>query len=862
MRSTTALEELDEAFSRRLEGRRLSTALGLRSLETVIKMTERKGVDPRNGDPWSLWNVSVKPLGESDLEDVTYHRYPLLRTCVHRVCVVERNAGGEMEFVVEGLPKFEAFSAHVDEDDTAEDDAGAAAASEPDFGHGARSVFAWEKINGHMWVAHARRDAHGVPWVYAGTKNCIHKHLLHMDLNSDLCPTTMVADVFKGLQAKYRLYGEELLEALLAEVVVGEIQTNQHLVFHDPPGDMIAFNTSPATDRLFRKPGVQGPFSVAHMRSAATLARFRSGYNTEGLMLVTTAALVAVALLTDKVLLRLKFKSVWYIIVRALRQLWQDAWTALQGKQKMLHRILQHNLYMLVDIAFLMRVFEQYLCPLIEYMVAHKVQRRVIAFNGTGFAHVLEAFRVSKGWTYEWLNGLFQVPEAACSVEEARAALAGAASASAAASCLVVASACMGPGVGKTRVMKEVRRCLETEFKSYSVCDMSQDQFSPSADFYPALADAMKRVDVVVLHRCNFSERDRAGVVRVVNKAGGRLLFVQPREDPRGLDMLFASLRGALSEAPDRAVHPSLGSDKPASLKLRVASAFWVGMERVGPAEVAATVCVPVLVPGATLPPELTKALQTFGADMQRRNRNFALQHLPDMPALVGLIQGGPELRRPVDDIVRDVVAAVKDFAGRGGVDAAGAAASAAGGGSAGAADAVDSADAAGASCASGASAAGGGSAGADAAVAGRVEYVGLFFKEPLAEFLVGKPDKGVSISADHVTVKFRPNAADLETLQTCLGRSFEVHITTVHKAIDGSIAALGVEVPDAQLAAHLGATGHITLWHSKLRKPVFARELVALDCPIEKEVTVLSEVRTVMARLDFAYDKSRRSRR
>jgi hypothetical protein len=172
----------------------------------------------------------------------------------------------------------------------------------------------------------------------------------------------------------------------------------------------------------------------------------------------------------------------------------------------------------------------------------------------------------------------------------------------------------------------------------------------------------------------------------------------------------------------------------------------------------------------------------------------------------------------------------------------------------------MDSADAAGAS---GANAAGGGSAGAaDAAVAGRVEYVGLFFKEPLAEFLVGKPDKGVSVSADHVTVKFRPNAADLETLQTCLGRSFEVHITTVHKAMDGSIAALGVEVPDAQLAVHLGATGHITLWHSKLRKPAFARELVALDCPIEKEVTVLSEVRTVMARLDFAYDKSRRSRR
>jgi hypothetical protein len=147
------------------------------------------------------------------------------------------------------------------------------------------------------------------------------------------------------------------------------------------------------------------------------------------------------------------------------------------------------------------------------------------------------------------------------------------------------------------------------------------------------------------------------------------------------------------------------------------------------------------------------------------------------------------------------------------------------------------------------------------------VEFVGLFFKQALTSlpFLAGcvPATKGVVVSADHVTVKYRPNDKDLDAFQRWLGRSFEVRINTLHTALDGSIAALGIEVADAELAEHLGTTGHVTLWwNSKFRKPVFARELVAPGSTVLKEVKVIPGGQTVMGKLDFAYDHSGRRNR
>ena len=107
------------------------------------------------------------------IEDATYELYPVLYEYVPRTMVIqESSSDGELEIVLEGIPKFKAYSS-VDEDDVDVVDAdrsdGSGGSAGPGFVEDPRVVqyFFSHKVNGHMWLATCKFGR-----VYAGTKAC------------------------------------------------------------------------------------------------------------------------------------------------------------------------------------------------------------------------------------------------------------------------------------------------------------------------------------------------------------------------------------------------------------------------------------------------------------------------------------------------------------------------------------------------------------------------------------------------------------------------------------------------------------------------------------------------------------------
>lgn len=926
------LRALDAMFAR-ANGVSLTDELpGRTGIADVVKMTPRTGKDA-DGTSWTVWNVSVRPLGGKFApEDETYRKFPVLFRRVPRVFVVQQSKSdpGVMETVLTGLTKFEALSA-IDDDDhvndtttteTETEPTGAgkdadtdtvsgppmAALCNPTTGARVGAVFAYQKCNGHMWVAHAGPDGR----VYAGTKNCIHA-LEHLgrDLSSVSFPSAMVAEVFVRLQTKFLGSadgGAALMAALRAEVLVGEMETNQHLVYHTAP-DMVVFNSSPATDGLFAKPRVQGPWDPARATTWHTWAELRSGYNTEGVVLACVESPLETAAVTDPVCLRLKFKTVWYIVVRTLREMYKDDDNLVTRKRKLLERILRHNNYMLVDPDQLMAIYNMYLCPLLDFMHARGVARRTIAFDGEGFAPVLEQYRrhVLSRPSPPDLEALFTMPNRQVLASEVRFAEAselarrsaatasdrrrgrgrdsasasgsssglrlGPASASARADAgLVLACASMPPGTGKTTLMKDVARRLggSTAGGMFDrVVDMSQDQFRDANGFRAALADAVKDAPCVCVHRCNFEPGDRRRITETAVQAGKRMVYVEPEEDPQGLDMLYVSLRGVLQE--DRKSHPTLGAKArlPPWKLMLIASGFWVGVVRVSEAREPGVevIRVRMLQEGrAPLPASIMDLLQPFSVAMRRRNTRFALQTLPDdlgvdVHALVKALQGGPEIRRPTSDIAGDVVAHVSSLvaggAGVGGAGVSGAGVSGAGvGGKAGA----------------GGAGVGSKTAACDDPMPCFVQYVGLFVRPALTQYLdllqargllpAKGPGASMTVSADHVTLAFQPSPRDVATLyKPILGQTFKIRVKAIHVAHDGTLAALEVAVPDLPPAIARGVSEpHITLaWKAGKRRPVDSAALVAGKLCTREVVPLEDEDVWVSGVVDFAYPTNRR---
>ena len=925
---TDPYRALDAMFERR-DGRTLSAALGV-DLRNVVKMTLRSGRDA-DGTPWSAWNVSVLPpkdrkLKHRGLDDETYDKYPVLREAVPRVCVVQVSAAypREMEVVMTGMPKFKALSSIDDDDvevpetDADGSDTVAAAAA---FTHkGVGAVFAFQKCNGHLWVAHATPGGR----VFAGTKNCIHSlESLGRDLATVEFPSPMVADIFAALQAKFLVHGSALLAALQAEVLVGEVETNQHLVYHASP-EMVVFNTSPATDGLFAKPKVDGPFSVGEVTSGRAWTKYRSGYNCEGVVLAGVPHPSAPA----PILVRLKFKSVWYVCCRTLRESYREEDPPALTRWRLTQRVLAHNKYMLVDPEWLLTILREYLGPLVDYLAAVRVPRRQIAFDGEGFAPVLEAFRVASGWSVAHLQSLFTVPDRIPTLAEVKAVerrevkllgprpvvaltpemspdisargrgsrgtrgshntrgsrgtrgnfggrpqsrrlspvplasgpprgpvhkptatlhstcdvgggSAGACDGAGAgpgpgresdtgtetagaftAPATIVACACMAPGAGKTTLMKRFVKRMEADVYKAPCRDMAQDDFAPNTKaFYPALEAAAAAVPCVCVHRSNFAPHDRARVIAAARGTKKHMVFVVPAEDPQGLEMLYVSLRGVLLDS--RSTHPTLGakSNLPPGKLLLIAGGFWADMcpidlSREG--DIAAVLRVRMT--AGPLPEDIRTGLAAFASVMRTSNKRFALKEFPsflDAGALVAMLLAGPELRRPVDAIVDDMVAQFRE--------------------------AVMVKTPSGSTPAPKAEVyfttlhpdVGDGVSAGEPSKAPKVEYVGLFVApEALVPYVVQAKSltEADAVSADHVTLAFRPDADTLRELYApLLGRKFDVCVDSMCVLRDRSIAALIVSVRDLPEAVAEAVTDpHITLmWKKGTRRPVDSAKLI-----------------------------------
>jgi hypothetical protein len=263
---------LDALFAD-LHGRTLTDAVGV-PINSVLSVIRR-----RCAVPIVYYNVSVKgrdapgSRGRPN-EDLTYAAHPALYDMVPRTMVVRDSdtTPGKMELVYVGIKKFLAFTA-VDEDDEGDVDrggrggAGAEAVGAPDapFQHDPRVVMykLSKKVNGHMFSAYSKYG-----YIFAGTKKCTGCVASLDAIDGDALPSPMVKTIFQALQTMYTRHGEALMELLRSEVIVGEVQTNQHIVIHPEENTLIAFNTSEASC-LFPKPAMVGPICVDEFASNA-----------------------------------------------------------------------------------------------------------------------------------------------------------------------------------------------------------------------------------------------------------------------------------------------------------------------------------------------------------------------------------------------------------------------------------------------------------------------------------------------------------------------------------------------------------------------------------------------------------------
>jgi hypothetical protein len=801
----------------------------------------------RNTPHGQLWNVAVR-AARNEPDDVVYDKHPELCTLVPRGLVVRVDSHGVVHKVLSVLTKFKGLVPNIDEDDWETLGCGSDATIANDTVTDKRtlgldlSVFRTpgivslrivRKVNGHLVFAHLGAD----DVLYAGTKNCVFAATLAEAgaLPKDAFPSDMVHEVFVEVARLVKKHPEVVQEALRRAVLVGEMETNQHLVLHRKRRIRFFDLGLPP---VFPVPEVRGPFTSVEIETEEVQRMMRSGHGHEGW--------VVEGLSTDgTVLARAKVKAVWYVLARALREMWQTNMSAEVGCPRFRVRAYARNTFLLVPATQLELMLSTYFFPLIRHMAATGISRDYISFRGVGFAQVLHDFATTLASDGVDVADLFALKEPLTSPQEAffhhRQAMyeddvgvrptvpmcgAGAGAGADASTgtgtpghCWLLMTVNLFPGLGKSTIFAGVKDQLQAEHGMVAEC-ISQDDFAGKAgDFHAAFKALLVRLQresaetgvhsVVCLHRNNFCTVDRQRVLDTVREAGlplFRVVFVTGTHALDSAEAKFCSLKGVF--LPDRKSHGTLPLGRTPKWKLcAVAAAFWVKTQPVCSSmkDQVSMIEVPVLVPGATLPDEVRGPIDALTA-AAKRSREFVLDSCPDLPldALVSLVQAGEDLRRPVCDIVADIVDA---FLGE--VAVAVPAPSSLGGES---------------QCC--------------------VQFVALQLRKSDTAAAVaaaaalwkcntgqeGDFSKrgGVHLSADHVTVHYSPDYHQvLSKYVPLVGKPFVVTVQQVCVAADGSIAAAEVAVEGHPSPCATEQTPHVTLWFKSPRRPADSTALL-----------------------------------
>lgn len=732
-----------------------------------------------------LFNVAVVPVDgvgavtkrRKAPDDATYTKYPVLYDLIPRICVVRVGEDGCYHKAAFALPKFNALTP-VDEDDRQEGENDAEVSATSLRVPGVLLYQAQEKANGHT-VTFCLLP--GASLLLAGTKGCAWLCKLEDGTLTDDAikgcdpPTEMVRDAFQCMQHLLRADPAGVLAVLrTGRVLVGERETNQHIRYYKTPGVMFFDDDLP---EIFKRPETRGPFAIEDI-TPALLHGLRGGGNSEGWVLCGMDS-------SGKILIRFKIKTVAYTCLRTAR----ESFDPLDGLHLTLSkwhvRIHVRNRFLHVHPRYMDDVvFEGFLAPLAKYMYAQNVTRQDIAFNGAGFAPVIESFRVATGLSDDFHlpppcnnsevleYGLQKVKHGAAEEAKSGGSRGGRGG-------VLVTTVAMPPGSGKTTFMALAAAAVPGSVH------MSQDQYSPHAEkFYEALAMHLESGRVVFLHRSCFNGKDRRRVFGVAARAKASVVAVQPSDSVPPLQ-LYTALRGVLL----RETHETLGEGVSDDVRVLVAGGFWSQCVPVAQTEFSGgvkAIIVPVRLhcdsADAMLTPEVLAGAEEFGREMRARKPFDTKTPLSDVAAYAGLfkrIREGPELRRAAGDVAAEVLEAYHLQAG-------------------------------------------GGSA---AETCCSVLYASIDLDpEHTSRLLADIPREGTTAtSADHVTLAYQPSSKQADALSRFLGTRVRVRVRKCVAAPDGGIVACDAEVLDAgELTEYLPEHAHVTVaWSPCVYRPV-----------------------------------------
>lgn len=818
-----------------------------------------------------LWNVSVRTPDRRTPDDVTYQQHPELRELVPRGLVVVHVPGSssQLQPLLSLFPKFEGLNP-IDEDDVSTDTKEGTAAGlnmdvlAPPNTAEAEALQYWvvRKINGHTFFAHAIHDV-----LYAGTKNCAWaateaeaRAALSLGAeDNDFFPSSMVADVYRAILQLIDDHAPGVvMDACRKQVVVGEVETNQHLVFYPHP-TLRVFDAS--LPDVFPKPFRLGPFTLLDLKDLSFQCRLRSGVGEEGWVVEAHNG-------AGRVVGRGKVKTVWYVLARALRELWKTGMSAAEAQRRFYITALARNTFLLAPLSRLEAIVDAFFRPLIEYLVATGVTKEHIAHNGVGFACVLKEF-THRHCALD-LDALFTL-DAMCPPDLAmfhwRDALANPvpsvpAPVHSQTCCRLVMTVCLPPGAGKTSWMKGVVDALRG--LGYRAEAISQDEFAGvSRVFHKTLRSKLQDLQryaethgqdtFLCLHRGNWDSTQRDTIHAAAAAAGvprEHCVYVSYTDDLSCSRMLYACLKGVLSA--DREGHGTLSPSKTALSRLfLVPASFWAhGCHAPDWGDVydcgIGVVRVPLLRDDIDPDAGLLEAVTAFGAAVTGAAQ-WSLEDFPTVlghdgtpvaaEALAAAIKEGAEIRRPLDVVIDEVLKRIMEWKAGASTSTSTTNTNAGAGAGAGASTSITSASAvAGVGASAGASAGVGVGAGASTSTststtstntsaststtgvgvdtslgtststgASAVAYVSidvptshglwdLARESGLGDF--SAPD--FLRSGDHVTVHYQPTREDVCTRYIhLLGKPFQVHITEVVALADGSLCAARVVVPE-----------------------------------------------------------------
>lgn len=828
------------------EGAALGDVQLLRAIGEVEADPKAKAVVFAKSYPcagFALWTVRVRPPRGGGPDDGTYAAFPALVYVVPRGCVVLENwATGTYEVVLPGMRKFGCASSLDDDDfvpteaEPAEDDGtggGSGPASmETVLSRAARATpevthwWASKKENGHTVIFRVvDMDVTGesVSFLIGGTRNCVSAIRLAAPYELDpaaLFPSDMVKDALGAMLKLIASNPEEALAVLRRPAgLYGEHQTNTHIIFHDAPGLMFFDTTLPRS--VFPVVSLTGPYSTEQVSDPAFLLQLRSGGNWpagEGYVLCGYAGEEP----SGTPLCRIKVKTLYYTLMRMTRQMYNLEEPTAVMAARVVARMYQRNAQFLgIDVDFLRTAVQPFLEALVAYMQSKGLDRKDIAFDSAvGMAPVLKSFVSATGACDNFQPPGFSTP-AACTAQYKAAAAAlqrvlreygSKAGASCGASALASASASSASapfrgvvafantpqGMGKTTVFKRVGAVADQP-------DMSGDQFKGSMPKLTAAlkaAFARKSTNNVFIHRCNVTVPQRANLQKAAQEAGvPNILYIVPAEEG-DLRLLYTCLRGVLTNRDD---HETLGSSVSIPTRVGAVLNFWRQCTPVNVAEERAAGVLPVRWLSDSAPTLSAEVVGILEALADGRERCL------DGP-WVATVLTGPELRRPVSDVAADIISSVRGFRSSG-----------SGGGS------------------------GGGGKGTAAAVGRTPLYYALnissadkmalltaakavfpFVPATYAE-LSAHAGKRPVVTADHVTIKFKPGSSDVKLYKERLGRSYPIEVKSLVRSSDSTVAAASVVVPDFPEVT----TPHITLAYIPPRRAVESRTVIESSASI-----------------------------